>query len=593
MDDLSFIFSNIWSVFLVVLFFGGSIFIHELGHFLAAKRRGLKIDRFSIGFGPKLFSWTKNGIEYRISLLPFGGYVALPQLADMSAIEGKSFEQEKLAPISYADKMIVCVMGAVFNVLFALVLATILWGIGQPSAEDRQTTTIGYIPKIIKTDFNAETEGPAFKAGLSVGDQVLAIDCSNVRIWDDIQKFVVTGTGRDENNHPKAIFTIKRNGQELEVPVYPQLVKVNPYSGDSMRVVGIAPAQTIQVGAVMKNSPAEKAGILKNDIIRNAAGDKLYSLLMLSEILNKSQSPSTEIEVLRNNKALHFQLKPEKVAYTKKQAQLNILSASNSLPYIRFLTSEKPQVKKTQVIVFEKQISGIPAIDSHIQEGDTLTAINKNALNDVDELINFLDNHKTGPLELEFSRLNSAPYSISLVDPTSLTVIQPETQAMIGIELKRKNFLVYISPIAQFSESLSMTFRTLSGLLNKNSDLKLSNLMGPPGIIRVFHNFSSEDFRLVIWFTIFVNINLAFLNLMPIPVLDGGHMAFATIAKLIRRPLPAKFIFASQSIFMVLLFSLMIYVSFFDVRRWQGDNQMERRMQLDRELYVPVGFNKE
>jgi regulator of sigma E protease len=69
-------------ILLVVLFFGGSIFVHELGHFLAARKRGLKVERFSIGFGPRLFGWTgKDGVDYRVSLIPLGGYVALPQLA--------------------------------------------------------------------------------------------------------------------------------------------------------------------------------------------------------------------------------------------------------------------------------------------------------------------------------------------------------------------------------------------------------------------------------------------------------------------------------------------------------------------------------
>jgi len=85
---LDFILSNLWSVLLIAVFFGGSIFVHELGHFLAARRRGVVVERFSIGFGPKIFSWKgKDGVEYRLSWLPLGGYVSLPQLADMRGRE--------------------------------------------------------------------------------------------------------------------------------------------------------------------------------------------------------------------------------------------------------------------------------------------------------------------------------------------------------------------------------------------------------------------------------------------------------------------------------------------------------------------------
>ena len=139
--------TDFWFILVALAFLGLSIFVHELGHFLAAKRRGLVIKRFSIGFGPRIFGWEKNGVEYRLSAIPFGGYVALPQLVDMGRIEGSEDgdqdkggdddgeneeetdeeEPEELPPISYADKMIVSVMGAVFNVIFAFCLACVPW----------------------------------------------------------------------------------------------------------------------------------------------------------------------------------------------------------------------------------------------------------------------------------------------------------------------------------------------------------------------------------------------------------------------------------------------------------------------------------
>ena len=88
MDWASF-FLNIWAIFWMIVFFGGSIFIHELGHFLMAKKRGLKVPKFSIGFGPKLYSWKRGETEYCISLLPLGGYVALPEMGEIPILEGK------------------------------------------------------------------------------------------------------------------------------------------------------------------------------------------------------------------------------------------------------------------------------------------------------------------------------------------------------------------------------------------------------------------------------------------------------------------------------------------------------------------------
>src|SRR5690349_2878357 len=137
-DFLSSLFSSMWSIFLIVLFFGGSIFVHELGHFLAARRRGVHVERFSIGFGPALWSRRgRDGVEYRLSWIPLGGYVLLPQLADLGAIEGESkVNVSELPPVSYSTKMIVFAAGAVFNVIFAFALACVLWLAGTSVAEE-------------------------------------------------------------------------------------------------------------------------------------------------------------------------------------------------------------------------------------------------------------------------------------------------------------------------------------------------------------------------------------------------------------------------------------------------------------------------
>ena len=105
-----------------ILLFSFAIFIHEFGHFVVAKWLGLRVDRFSIGFGPALWKKTVGEVEYRISAIPFGGYVALPQMGVIPILEGK--EDETLQPISFTSKFLVAVMGAVFNILFAIISMT-------------------------------------------------------------------------------------------------------------------------------------------------------------------------------------------------------------------------------------------------------------------------------------------------------------------------------------------------------------------------------------------------------------------------------------------------------------------------------------
>jgi regulator of sigma E protease len=117
-----------------------------------------------------------------------------------------------------------------------------------------------------------------------------------------------------------------------------------------------------------------------------------------------------------------------------------------------------------------------------------------------------------------------------------------------------------------------MTLRVFVSLIQPQSDIGISKLSGPVGIGRIYWDASKAGIRYVLWMAILVNVNLAIFNLLPIPVLDGGHMLFATIGKLRGRALPVNFIATAQSVFIVLLFSMMLYVTVFgDIRRWARD----------------------
>src|SRR5208282_2450194 len=124
---------------------------------------------------------------------------------------------------------------------------------------------------------------------------------------------------------------------------------------------------------------------------------------------------------------------------------------------------------------------------------------------------------------------------------------------------------------AQIAQPFTLTLRTVWGLINPRSDIGLSKVAGPIGIVHIFHAAAEAGLRAVLRFTILINVNLAVLNLLPVPVLDGGQILFATIGRLRGRALPVNFVVAVQSAFMVLILSMVLYISIFDVRRWSRE----------------------
>src|ERR1044071_5845955 len=149
----------------VLALFNLLIVVHEIGHFLAARWRGLYIEKFGIWFGKPLWKKTINGVQYSLGSLPFGGFVALPQLAPMDIIEGKAdVDRAQLPKISALDKIIVAFAGPLFSFLLAVVFAICIWIIGRPVSESEATTTIGYVM----------ADSPAAEAGLKTGDKIVS-----------------------------------------------------------------------------------------------------------------------------------------------------------------------------------------------------------------------------------------------------------------------------------------------------------------------------------------------------------------------------------------------------------------------------------
>lgn len=456
------------AIALVVLLFGASIFVHELGHFLAARRVGLIVPRFSIGFGPKLFGWTRGGTEYRISLLPLGGYVALPQLADMSDIEGEAKDLPPAPPLRFRDKFTVLVAGAVCNVLFAFVLAVVVWIIGEPTASRRETTVIGWVASTLGEAAPGEAAhpSPAAAAGLLPGDRIVRIDGRPVRDFGDVTTAIVAGTRRNDAGEPLSTFIVERGGSEFEVDVLPRID-----GPDRLRRVGISPADELVIDRVLPNSPAELAGLQSGDRIATLDGVPFLSWAAWRDAI-RSGAPFA-VEVKRE---------------------------------------DEPSF-----------IVNLAAVDAVV---------------------------------------------------TSDGQVQPEAGVVFGQvrEIWRK----HVPPHTRIADDAGLIVRFLQVLLHRGSDVGLQQMSGPVGILSVLYQAARFDIASFLALAILINVNLAIFNLLPLPVLDGGQIVFAAIARLRGRPLPPNLIAGFQSAFVLLFLSLMAYVTIFDVRRAGRDIRDER-----------------
>ena len=604
---------SVRGIAVIVLFFGGSIFVHELGHFLAAKWRGLKVERFSIGFGPRVFGWTgKDGVDYRISLLPLGGYVAIPELADMELIEGKSAqggagEGAPSKQISYTDKVIVFAAGAFFNVLFALVLACILWVVKSPSHEGYDSTEIGYVAETIEVEAGVTVPGPAWEAGLRPGDRILSLDGERVESFDKIVQGIALGTQRSEDGRPQATLIIERDNAVLEKKVFPRLVSHNPRSGDFIRMIGIEPTNSVTV-APQENSPAALAGVRYGDRwtqvatgaeLREDSWKRLHSFSEFREIVSacvgeNGVQPVRVRYVRDGGKPEELSIVPKAIPVKSETALIRF--KENGTERVLRLIAAPEDLSNTAIRAKRdtlRVLDGLPADSAYAG-----TFLPGTLIDGVAEQGSGIAAPKT-PAALKALFPGEAPREISVfvtgpngegasvrISAASICLEPEAREAFLGVLLLREEQLKRKSPWQQFADAFDMTFKSIGGLLNPNSDIGISHLNGVFSIGDTYYAVSS-NLRSVLVLTVLININLAILNLLPIPVLDGGHILIATIQRLRRRPISPRVVNGVQFVFIFLLLLFMGFVLFKDFARFRGNRDMKANVQIARFQYTP------
>jgi regulator of sigma E protease len=432
----------------VLAIFNLLIFVHELGHFLAAKWRGLYVEEFALWFGKPLWKKRIGGIAYAINSIPAGGYVKLPQMAPMEALEGASeLPPEALTPVKPLDKIIVAFAGPLFSFLLALAMAVMVWVLGKPEGFDFNSTVIG---KVVEG-------GPGAMAGLKEGDQILEIDGKPVTQFFGGTNSVQWAIMRSEG--ATIAFKVRRDGEIKTIESGWTKEEAPGWRRPSLRQVMIRPRATPGVGIVVPGSPADRAGIKSGDVVLSVEGTPIFNL---------------------------------------------------------------------------------------------------------DDIDPFVRDHRGGALAVVVER-DGQKVPLSLAVPPAKAGDENKP-VELGIDWGRIS-LVHPGPWHQVSEAATSIFRMVGALASSKSDVKVSHFSGPVGIMRLYYQvFEGPDgWRLALALSVLINVNLALLNLLPLPVLDGGHITLALIESVRRKPVNVRVLEIVQTACAVVIIGFMIFVSFFDV----------------------------
>ena len=526
-------------VFEVLLIFNLLIIVHELGHFLAARWRGLHVDKFGVWFGRPILKRTIGGVEFSLGWIPAGGFVLLPQMATMEAVEGKSgVSGSDLPPIKPLDKIIVAAAGPLFSFLLALLFATIVWIVGRPMAEADTTTIVGYVAP----------DTPAAKAGFEAGDKILEVDGHPVNRFngmvDSVGWYVVRSEGA-------AIpFKVKRGDQILTINSGFEKAETTGWERKSLRQVGLQPAITPIVAKVAPDSEAAKAGLEANDEIVDIGGQKIYYLKQISEWAQQHSGQPLPLTVIRGRRSFQVDMQPGR-------------------------------------LVISGIIENSPADVAKLQKGDKIIALNDQQIYDIDAINHYVDANPDKVLTLTVQRGNQTiAVRIRPAVPDRPIAQEGKPHPIIGFytgentdgitwDAGGKMATAHISPIEQVSAGVETITNTIGALLSPQSDIKLQHLSGPVMIMRTYYLLFQSEFgwQLALWFSVVFNINLAIINLLPIPVLDGGHILLAILEAIRRRPLNIRVLEVLQGACAILLIGFMLYVSFYDVQDSVSGNQ--------------------
>lgn len=432
-----------------ILMLGVLVFVHELGHFAVAKLCGVKVLKFSLGFGPKLASRRHGETEYQVCAIPLGGYVQM--LGEGSGEQGESGElsatekQRSFAEKPVSRRLAIVIAGPLMNLLLPLLILpiTFLVGVQLPTYLE-QPACVGYVAP----------ESDAAAVGFKAGDCVRSVNGVEVDSWNATNKNFISQAG------DALIFQVERDGQAVQL----ELTADND-SLEGLQALGLLPAQDARIGALAPDMPAAQSGLREGDQILQIGDQPISSWYDLRGAIQETGPETVTLQIERDGERLDVEVTPQ-----KRQ-----------------------------------------------DEGDYL----------------------------------------------------------LGVAPQRTTETVRYGLVEAFREGASRTWELIDLTLVFIQKLftggvSTKNIGGPITVVQIAGQAAQTDLAAILSVLAFISIQLGILNLLPIPILDGGHILFYSIELITRRPLSLRVREAAQQIGMAMLLMLMLLAFYNDILRlWQ------------------------
>ncbi len=632
---------------------GFLIFIHELGHYWIARREGMTVEAFSIGFGKPLYVWERKGVKWQFCWLPFGGYVRIAGMEKKGSLEPYQIPDGFYGKKPWS-RIKVALMGPIVNIVFAFVAFSIIWiGGGRLKSFSDYTHILGGV----------DSGSPLYVAGIREGDEVSTVNGKPFKGFNDFLYAVMF----DDSN-------LQMNGMEVNYfaqskKPYSYTFKFNSNEEGMQRANSLmsmmAPAEYLVYeplpnrinNPMPPDSPMKESGIEYGDRIVWADGELIFSKNQLVSTINE---PKALVTVKRGNETFITRIPRVKISDLRINAQqkaelddwqyeASIQGKLSDLYYIPYNLTTDNIIEGPISYLNDRSEEQLPmngnfrnSPEAQLQAGDQILALDgipikfsyelfnqvqtrhvqlivnqedrsfpinwkdadKAFVNSVDwvalsQMVSAIGTDQVikqnGKLKL-LNPVTPKPFqSFSLPDAVNarfaneflsqkkeiekidnpqerekaLQILEENrNKLMLGITLINRQVSYNPTPFVQFGDVFNEVYRTISALVTGYASPKW--MAGPVGIVQVMHHGWMISFKEALFWMGMISLNLGILNLLPVPVLDGGHICFALWESITKKPIKAKTMERLILPFVVLLITFFIYLTYHDLMRLFG-----------------------